>query len=461
MAARVKLNELSEEQKTLIRKYLCIQPKKTNFAVNKFSDVEKDPVLFYWIDKPNNEIVLPYFFANSLMKRHINSELTYSPGKFNFTGKLRDYQLPAIEEALKQLHTYGTTLLALPTAWGKSLSALYLASKLEGLVLVLTNRETIQTGWATTLKENFDAGVWVVDSKMKIPEKCNVILTMDGKFDKIPYEIRKMVSTYIIDELHLLTTSTRVPVLLGLQPKYIIGCTATLERPDGLEAMAYSMLGNHKVEVKNNKKFTVYKLNTGIETEMVKNKQGTIDFAALTRSLAFDPKRNAIIVDLVVQNKNSKFMILTWNKEHVQFLMNIFKEKGESVDILCGTKSKYIDSRILIGTMSKIAVGFDAANSAVNWQNVCIDTLILTGSTKSHNMHIQSIGRVFRADNPTVIELIDKNRISASHWRERKKNYEELNCEIKEFTLTGEVAEVNVQEMHASRVKALQEKMKG
>ena len=75
-------------------------------------------------------------------------------------------------------------------------------------------------------------------------------------------------------------------------------------------------------------------------------------------------------------------------------------------------------------------------------------------------MHIQSIGRVFRADNPTVIELIDDNRISASHWRERKKNYEDLNCEIKEFTLTGEVAEVNVQEMHASRVKALQEKMK-
>jgi hypothetical protein len=64
MAARVKLSELTEEQKTLIRKYLCIQPKKTNFAVNKFSDVEKDPVLFYWIDKPNNEIVLPYFFAN-------------------------------------------------------------------------------------------------------------------------------------------------------------------------------------------------------------------------------------------------------------------------------------------------------------------------------------------------------------------------------------------------------------
>ncbi len=459
MSARINLNELTDEQKSTIRKHLYIQPKQTNFGANKFTAVEKDPILFYWIDKTTNEIVLPYSFANSLMKRHINSTLNYPASKYNFTGSLRDYQKDIVKQALAQLQEKGTTTLDLFTGSGKTLCSLYLASQLGGLVLVVTNRETIQTGWVTTLKDNFDAVVWVIDSKMKVPEKCNVILTMDGKLEKIPWEIRKMVSVYIIDEMHLMTTSSRVPVLLGVQPKFIIGCSATLERTDGLEVMAFAMLGTHKVELKNNKKFTVYKLNTGIVTELVKNKQGTTDFAALTRALSFDPKRNAIIVDIVLQNKQSKFMILTWNKEHVTFLTNIFKEKGESVDMLAGSKSTYVDSRILIGTMSKISTGFDAQNVAIDWKNICIDTLILTGSTKSHNMHIQSIGRVFRASAPTIIELVDDNRVVKSHWRERKKNYMEMNCEIKEFNLTAAVAEPNVQEMHAARVKALQEKM--
>ena len=78
MAVRLRLDSLTEEHNKLIREKLYFQPKKTNFASGKFSfgATEKDPVLFYWIDKPNNEIVLPYTFANALMKKHINSLLT-------------------------------------------------------------------------------------------------------------------------------------------------------------------------------------------------------------------------------------------------------------------------------------------------------------------------------------------------------------------------------------------------
>jgi superfamily II DNA or RNA helicase len=465
MSVRINLDELTEDQKKLIRKYLCFQPKKTNFAVNKFSSVEKDPILFYWIDKPNNQIVLPYIFGNSLLGKHINSALVYPPGKFKFNAKLRDYQVPVAQEALKQLQERGTTMLSLYTGWGKSLLSIYLASELGGLTMILTNRETIQTGWIETIKKETDAVVWVIDSKMKIPEKCNIILTMDGRFEKIPWEIRKLVSVFVIDELHLFLTPSQVPVLLGVQPKYIIGCSATLQRPDGMEKMAISMLGHHKVEVKNDKKFTVYKLNTGIETEIVKNKQGTTDFAALTRELAFNPTRNAMIIDFVEQNKQLKFIILTWNKAHVSFLMDIFKKRGESVDMLAGTKSKYIDSRILIGTISKISTGFDAKNVAIDFQGISIDTIILTGSTKSHNLHIQSIGRAFRSDTPNIIDMVDNNHIAKSHWRERKKNYEELNCEIKEFNINGEIvpekeeiSQKDVESMHTSRVQAHQEK---
>jgi len=116
------------------------------------------------------------------------------------------------------------------------------------------------------------------------------------------------------------------------------------------------------------------------------------------------------------------------------------------VDILSGTKSKYFDSRILIGTISKISTGFDSANVAINFNGIAIDTLILAGSTKSHNLHIQSIGRVFRSDYPTIFELVDDNRISKSHWRARKKNYDEMNCEQEEYNIEKKVDEMNCEQ---------------
>jgi superfamily II DNA or RNA helicase len=432
MSVRINLNDLSEMQKKIIRQHLYLQPKKTNFMSGNFGygDKAPDPVLFYWIDKPNNQIILPYTFANALLGKHINSHLSYPMSKFNFLGQLRDYQIPLVNTALLQLKEKGTTTLLLGTGAGKSIISAYLASQLEGIALILTNRETIQTGWVETFASSTDAKVWVIDSKMKIPEKCNVIITMDGKFEKIPWEIMKMVSTFVIDECHSFSTKSQVPVLLGVQPKYVIACTATLERPDGMHSMIHLIAGTHKVEYKIEKPFTVYAIFTGIETEIELTKQGTANWAKLVKDLSMDEKRNSYIVDLVEQNKNFKIMILSWNVAHVNLLTEMLIKKGISVDKLAGTKSKYVDSQVLIGTISKVSTGFDAKNVAIDWDGRNIDMLMLVGSTKSYNLHIQSIGRAFRCDSPIIFDIVDENKITKRHWNERRKNYEEMNSKI-------------------------------
>jgi superfamily II DNA or RNA helicase len=465
MAVRVKYDELNETQKKTIREYLCFQAKNTNFVNNRYTSTVKDPIHFFWVDKPNNEIILPYTFANVLFGIHINSFLNYPPGKFDFIGKLKPEQIPVAKEAIKQLSSTGSTTLLLPTGFGKSALSAYLASyttsQAGGLTLVLTNRDTIQTGWIETFQKLTNAGIWVIDSKMKIPQQCNVIITMDGKFSKIPSEILKMVSTFIVDELHMFFTPSQVPVLLGCTPRYVIGCTATLDRPDGMEAMGYSMLGTHKVEVKNNKQFKVYKFCTGIQTKIEKNKQGKSDFQKLVRDLASDPIRNAFIIDLIEKNKQHKILVLTWSVGQVDFLFNLFKKRGESVDKLAGTKSTYVDSRILIGSYSKISTGFDAKNVAINWDGVAIDMLLLVGTTKSHNLHIQSIGRAFRSDFPTIIDFVDDNKISDGHWKSRRANYNKMNCEIEEIIMKKreqEMSEETSNEIHNSRLLALKNK---
>ena len=74
MACRIPYDQLTDEQKKVIREQLYFQPKRTNFTVNKFlyNSMEKDPILFYWIDKSRNEtyyliLSLTLYFKNMLI----------------------------------------------------------------------------------------------------------------------------------------------------------------------------------------------------------------------------------------------------------------------------------------------------------------------------------------------------------------------------------------------------------
>jgi len=130
---------------------------------------------------------------------------------------------------------------------------------------------------------------------------------------------------------------------------------------------------------------------------------------------------------------------------------------GESVDSMAGTKSTYSDSRILVGTISKIGTGFDEKTACPNFNGVRINMLILCTSIKKASLLEQSIGRVFRAEMPVVIDLVDDNPILKRHWKERQKWYISRNGTIKTIKMIPQVnQEQRVQE---NATKFLQDKL--
>jgi len=101
----------------------------------------------------------------------------------------------------------------------------------------------------------------------------------------------------------------------------------------------------------------------------------------------------------------------------------------ENCEVLAGKKSDYYDSRILIGTMGKCNCGFDEATACLDWGGIRLNMILLVGSTKSIPTLDQTIGRVFRSDNPIIIDFVDKDRISMNQWRQRLKLYEDPDRE--------------------------------
>ena len=63
--------------------------------------------------------------------------------------------------------------------------------------------------------------------------------------------------------------------------------------------------------------------------------------------------------------------------------------------------------------------------TAIDWGGQRSNMMILTGSTKSLSGLEQITGRVFRSEFPTIIDLVDDNRICKRHWTQRRKWYED------------------------------------
>jgi len=314
----------------------------------------------------------------------------------------------------------------------------YIAAHYGYLTVILMHRTTLLKQWQQTFQKVTDARTWVVGEE-SMPALFNVIICLDKRVEKIPIEIRHRVGMMIIDEAHAFCTESQVPRFLGFHPRYIISETATLERDDDMHRMIVAICGEHHIFREMKRKFYVYKIFTGIigEREERKNGPGVV-WHTLAKSLAFNPIRNKIIMELVTKNPTFKIVILTGYIDHAKLLYQMFVKIGESVDLLCGNKKNYRDSRILIGTINKIGTGFDEASFCDDFGGVKINLGILVHSIAKKQLLEQTVGRVFRADFPNIMHLVDDDKTIKNHWTKAKSWYKSKGGIIQEIDLHTE-----------------------
>lgn len=386
---------------------------------------ETQTINFFYLREKEKEVVLPYAFASQVLQRKVNSNIQYPEIKYNFTKTLYEVQKDVAEEALNYLQIKGTVILNLYTAFGKTVVGAFLGATLGKLTLVLFTSVVLIEQWRNTFKEFTDGVVWVVGEEP--PPFAHIILCMNGRFGDLPKEYLKSIGTVIIDEAHDFCTPSRVECLLGTIPSYVIAMTATLERKNGMHSMIHAMCGMEVIKKISKKPFNVFKYNTGITVDIKLNRIGDPDWSALQRSIAESEERNNMALELVKLNTNYKILILTWRREHVNYMVTKLQERGETVDFMCGNKKSYSDSRILVGTIKKIGTAFDEKTACDNFNGFRLNMLILLGSMKSIALLEQVAGRVFRAEFPQIIHFVDDMKISENHWNEGQRWYKSRN----------------------------------
>ena len=406
-------------------------------------------------EKTSNENLyrIPFSFANVITGSYKNAKLERPDIALEFRGKLRDHQVPVVERAMRYLKDYCSTTLGLYTGFGKTVTAAYLSCHLKKRICILYPATALGPQWEKVFKDNTNCSTWLVgESKEKTSKPTSsyipdVIICLDERWQKIPEYLRDMVGTLVVDEAHMFCTETAVPCILAFRPQYLIQCTATPTREDELHLMLWSLGGMHIIYTIYDRPFVVMKINTGIRPSS-KMKGPDFHWSEYEHSILMNKDRNRIIMSIVRGDIGEhKVAALSTRKDHVKELYDISTQAGIPCDFMMGTKKGYKDSNFLIGSFSKIGVGFDEANFCKDYGGTPIDTIMVVGTVRSVSRLEQGVGRAFRAESPRIYHFVDEGKVFESQWKDVVPWYKQRKCIIIEYRVAFAGKSIFLEEM--------------
>jgi len=460
MSVRVPLDQVTMSERTMITKKLRFNKKETEY--NKFKPAAT--VWAYDIDDTSappragavcddaveaavpdeasvpdeaagqtGTIYLPFWWGLKNIKAAVRpGRSVFQPLDVNFTGSLRPLQIEVKAEALGLLNKYGSCILSLYTGAGKTITSINIACVTKLKTLILCHRIVLIEQWKQSIEKVCPgAKIQILKGTDKkaadaLNESNDFFIMNALNVSKKGHSYFDCIGTVIVDEVHVMGTEKLSEAFSYIQPRYLIGLSATPYRSDGMDSLLDAYFGKEKIFRKMHHKHHVYKIATTFEPEFQLGRTGKVDWNSVIESQTSDKNRNELIVRVCRFFKNRTFLILSKRISQVMWLVNRFKELGESVTSLVGVQKKCnYESRILIATVQKAGVGFDHPR---------LDSLVIASDVEEY--FIQYLGRIFRREDtePVVFDRLDKNPILAKHYRTRQKIYREHGGIIDKFT---------------------------
>lgn len=466
MSVIFNVDDFDRTEQSKIAKMLTFIPEtEPNYDPNKsrFSQPKKTGEIvkmFYCKDK---QLHLPYRFACCYFNKFFNQDNKYprifTDKEGKFSGKLLDRQIEPFAEALKYLKEYRTVTIALYPGFGKTFMGAMLAWKLNYKTCVLVHRDNVGRQWIKTFKNYFKIDpkyISYVDDKVN-PE-AKIFVCMARRTDKIPPNIRKEIGVVIVDEAHCFCSPGAVKPLLAFSPKYTIAETATPEKENGMFKVIQSICGNHFIQKISTKPYFFFLIQTNLAIPVDAGSSNNI-FNDVLMEQCNSEKRNELITNILDANKHYKTIIATPRTEHCELLKLEAGKRGLETSELYGTKKSYIPKNILIGTCSKMGVGFDEANFCDDFDGRPSDLLIMCQTFKSWAPFEQVRGRGMRADKPNVIMFNDQHSITKRHFTQIRKWVRETNGIIVELN-ADDLESYNIEAWKMKRLKKKEKKEK-
>lgn len=348
-----------------------------------------------------------------------------------FIGTLNQAQAELVSLWLSQ----GQGIISAGTGTGKTVMALYIASKIGLKTLVVVPSDRLLFQWAERIKTfcGFKPGIIkgsICETEQPITVAMLQTLALGTRINK--KQLFKMFGLTIYDECHRLPTE-KFNVVAGMfWDKHRLGLSATPDRKDGCHLLFFYHLGGvikrtlttgviPKVTVIRYMDFKIGSIQT--------LPNGKPNLARYFNSLATCSSRNLLIAILALKSfKQGRTTLIL--SDRLELLDRVaYYLRPLQIGWMTGQRKEI--APIILGTFGSGGEGLDIPT---------LDCLIL--ATPRTDIR-QSVGRLLRPKNhvPIVVDIVDNSSaLMRSFFHKRLSTYKAMGCQVEEIFVSGEEA---------------------
>jgi superfamily II DNA or RNA helicase len=336
-----------------------------------------------------------------------------------FNGTLRDVQIPVVDSFLKPEPHDG--IISLQTGGGKTICALYIASRLKVPTIILVHNTFLKDQWVDRIKAFLPkARIGFLQGDTVDIDNKDVIVAMLQSLSLKDYgPIFGHIGFTIVDECHHIASDCFSRSIPKVTSKYMLGLSATLERKDRLMHVIHWLLGPllyksntaDKVDDQAKVEYYEYEPSDPKFNEIILNPSGVMFTSLMVNKVVASEERNKFLVEIledVYSDPERRILVLTDRVEHTKKLMSTFPEKMRadsgilSRDVKSDQRQVLMETkRILLGTYQMCKEGFDLPS---------LNTLMMATSRPDVD---QILGRIMRQEkgvrkvHPLILDVVD------------------------------------------------------
>ncbi len=342
--------------------------------------------------------------------------------------ELRDHQGEALEW-LQQLRQDSKTIALLnhATGTGKTIVAIEDARRLGGRTLFLAHRKNLVEQNHKQLEQIWplrSAGIFMGDRRDV--SAFNVSASIQSLADHLDAFDPGTFSYVIVDEAHHAVADSYQRVLAYFRPNFLLGLSATPERPDGKSVLAFFRESSHRlslrraVELGELVPIRCVRVETNVDLNRVRFNQVQYNRKDLEESVLI-PSRDRLIVDTYnTYLPDRKTVVFCVNVRHGENVAKLFREHGVAAMSVSGRMSEKDRTEVLhqfeVGEL-KVLCACDILNEG--WDCPNIEALFMARPTLSKVIYLQQLGRGTRKspgkESLVVVDFVDNaSRYNAS-----------------------------------------------
>ena len=385
---------------------------------------------------------------------HLNKERQGTPIDTEFGGTLKPNQEEILNQILPKIQLEGGGCICLPTGFGKTVCAIWLACKLGVKTLWVTHK----TNLMEQTRERFvsftgDSTGTIQQDRIETDHPFVIGMLQSIAMKDYDPAIFDTFGLVIFDEAHHVPSHVFSKCLWKLNTKYMIGLSATLERKDNLHDIIGACIGPVLIKVEAQLKIPVVRRikatyhEDNKKTEHV-NCKGKPDTAKIISDSIEDSSRNKTIIEAIYEayKEGRTVLVLSERISHCNYLKTkiatLIQQKDSATEeiglYIGGRKNKELiranECKIIVATYNMCSEGYD---------NPLLNTVVFATSKRDVR---QSAGRVLGLRSgggfrPLIIDIYDTWGNARNQSSGRLRWYKESSFDIEGVQKTTEHVE--------------------